>query len=171
MKFRLLFLILLIFQISNSQSNFNKVKNEINRNGYSIFYDSTLRLDESGRNGVEFYLFTEKENSQDNFVENINLIIQNLEGLNIDLNKFVAITEGQILASGELIRSKRIIVNGNECHSIIYEGTFNGLNLMFLQYNIVKNDKAYVLTYTANRKDFEKYFNEMELIMKSFKIK
>ena len=79
-------------------------------------------------------MFTEKENSQDNFVENINLIIQNLEGLNVDLNKFVAITEGQISASGELIRSKRIIVNGNECHSIIYEVTFNGFNLMFLQY-------------------------------------
>ena len=63
MKFRLLILILITFQISNSQSNFNKVTNEINRNGYSIFYDSTLRLDESGRNGVEFYLFTEKENS------------------------------------------------------------------------------------------------------------
>lgn len=171
MKFKFLVLIILFFQFSKSQTNLKGKIKEINRDEYSIFYDSILRLDETGNNGVEFYLFTEKEDSKDDFVENINLMIQNLEGLNIDLNKFVAITEDQILANGELIRSKRIIVNGNECHSITYEGIFNGFHLMFLQYNIVKKNKAYVLTYTAKRKDFEKYFNEMELIMKSFKVK
>lgn len=166
MKIQLSVLFLLMLcQIGNSQ-----VKKEINRNGYQIFYSDNLRLDESGRNGSEFYLFTQKENAEDNFAENLNLITQNLETLNIDLNKFVEITENQIKEKGKLIESKRVIVNGNECHKLISESTMNGIELKFLQYDFVKNNRAYFLTYSAKKNDFEKYLDEMEKVIKSFKI-
>jgi hypothetical protein len=165
MKLKLSIIFLITFQLINSQ-----VKKEITRNGYQIYYNDNLRLDETGRNGSEFYLFTQKESVQDNFAENLNLMKQNLETLNIDLNKFVEITENQIRENGKLIESKRSTVNGSECHILIYEGTMNGMELKFLQYDFVKNSKAYFLTYSAKKDDFEKYLAEMESVMKSFKI-
>ena len=165
MKLKLVILLLLSFQFISSQN-----KKEISRNGYQIFYSDNLRLDETGRNGSEFYIFTQKESEQDNFVENLNLMIQNLETLNIDLNKFVEITETQISENGKLIESKRSTVNGSECHILIYEATMKGMELKFLQYDFVKNNKAYFLTYSAKKDDFEKYLTEMESAMKSFKI-
>jgi hypothetical protein len=165
MKIKLAILLLISSQFISSQN-----KKEINRNGYQIFYGDNLRLDETGRNGSEFYLFTQKENAGDNFVENLNLMVQNLTTLNIDLNKFVELTENQIKERGKLIESKRSKTNGNESHILIYESTINGRELKFLQYDFVKNNKAYFLTYTAKKDDFEKYLMEMESVMKSFKI-
>jgi hypothetical protein len=165
MTIKITLLLLLSFQLIISQT-----KKEINRNGYKIFYSDNLRLDESGRNGSEFYLFTQKENEQDNFADNLNLMIQNLETLNIDLNKFVELTEAQINEKGKIIDSKRVKNNGNELHILIYESTINGFELKFMQYDFVKNNKAYFLTYSAKREDFEKYLPEMENVMKSFKI-
>jgi hypothetical protein len=165
MKLKLSLLLLISFQFINSQN-----KKEINRNGYQIYYNDNLRLDETGRNGSEFYLFTQKDNSEDNFAENLNLMTQNLETLNIDLNKFVELTEIQLKENGKLIESRRDIANGNEYHILIYEATMNGMELKFLQYDFVKNNRAYFLTYTAKKADFDKYLLEMESVMKSFKI-
>lgn len=165
MKLKLTIFLLITFQIIFSQT-----KKEISRNGYQIFYNDNLRLDETGRNGSEFYLFTQKENPQDNFAENINLMIQNLETLNIDLNKFVELTENQIRGNGKLIESKRVSNNGNEYHILIYESTMNGFDLKFMQFDFVKNNKGYFLTYSAKTEDFEKYLTEIESVMKSFKI-
>src|SRR5689334_6667045 len=111
MKLKFLLISLVIAQLANGQST-TEIK-EIIKNGYTISYPSNLRLDES-KKGVEFYLLTEKTSSYDHFIENINLIIQNLQGLNIDLDKFVEITTNQMSEKGKLTKSKRIKSGNNE---------------------------------------------------------
>lgn len=170
MKIKLLLILLLVFQFSNSQINGKNDVKEINKNGYSLSYPSNLKLDESGQ-GIEFMLFTEKTNSTDNFSENINLIIQNLETLNLDLNKFVELTENQIKANGNLISSERKKVNDSEFHKLIYVIHLNNFDLKFIQYDFVVNNKAYILTFTAKENEFDRYSTEMEKIMKTFEIK
>lgn len=170
MKQSFLILFLVTFQIATCQTNKENDTKKISKNGYEFFYNSDLILDESGRNGTEFCLLTQKADSEDNFIENINLIIHNLENLSLDLNKLVELTESQIKNNGEIIESKRIKTTENEFHLFISEGTFNGLELKFLQYDFVKNNKAYILTYSAKKDQFDKYLTEMETIMKSFKI-
>lgn len=174
MKYKFLLLLLIALQITGCQKNQKtetpKLENgskEINRNGYSIVYDSDFRLDESGRNGVDFYLFMPM-NHQNDFGENINLMIQNLETLKYDLDQFVALSENQIKASGKLIESVRKKSGEQEFHMIIFEGNFNGLDLKFLQYDFVKDDKAYVLTFSAKRNDFENNLKKAEKVMNSF---
>lgn len=176
MKQKILLLLVIAFQIVGCQKNqkvetpkLEKSTKEINRNGYSIVYDSTFRLEESGRNGVDFYLFAPTKPGDD-FAENINLMIQNLETLKYDLDQFVALSEKQIKTSGKLIESVRKKSGEQEYHVIIFEGNFNGLDLKFLQYDFVKDDKAYVLTFSAKQNEFEKYRKEMEKVMNSFKL-
>ncbi|MGB3608104.1 hypothetical protein [Psychroserpens sp.] len=171
MKIKFLLIILTVFQFSSCQSNKKEETKEIDKNGYTLTYTSDLKLDESGKQGSEFLLFTKKINANDNFVENINLIIQNLENLNLDLNKFVEITENQIKANGNLISSERIKINNSEFQKLIYSAHLNNFDLKFIQYDFVKNNNAYILTFTAKEDEFEKYSSDMEKIMKTFEIK
>ncbi|MDC9723556.1 MAG: hypothetical protein PSN34_12415 [Urechidicola sp.] len=168
MKLKILLIVLITTQILISQNNSSK---EINRNGYSISYPSELRLDESSRNGTEFSLFTEKTDITDDFVENINLIIQDLKGMNIDLDNYVEITENQVRHNGKLIFSGRIISNENsEFHKFIYELKIGNRNLTAFQYAFVKTEKAYILTFTSESSEYDKYLEKMKYIMDSFKL-
>ena len=171
MKIKFLLILLIIFQLASCQSNEKNVTKKINKNGYTISYTSDLKLDESGKQGSEFLLFTEKTDSADNFIENINLLIQNLETLNLDLNKFVEITENQIKANGNLISSERIKNNNSEFQKLIYSAHLNNFDLKFIQYDFVENNKAYILTFTAKENEFDRYSADMEKIMKTFEIK
>ncbi|WP_281227228.1 PsbP-related protein [Flavobacterium aquiphilum] len=179
MKHKLLLLLLVVVlgfigcqKSQKVETGISKVENgtkEISRNGYFIRYDASFRLDESGKNGVEFYLFTPTKPGDD-FSENINLMIQDLGVLKYDLDQFVAISEKQIKASGKLIESTRKKTDGQEYQILIFEAKFNGLDLKFLQYDFVKNDKAYVLTFSAKQSEFENYRKEIEKVMNTFKL-
>ena len=168
MKLKFLLIVLMTSQILISQNNY---PNEINRNGYSITYPSELRLDESGRNGTEFFLFTEITNAGDDFAESINLIIQDLKNMNIDLNKFVEITEGQVRGAGKLISSERITTKGNqEYQKLVYELKMGDKVLKIFQYDFVKDEKAYILTFTSQSSEFDNYSEKMIKIMNTFKL-
>ena len=168
MKLKLLLIVLMTSQIIISQNNY---PNEINKKGYSITYPSELRLDESGRNGTEFFLFTEKTNAGDDFTESINLIIQDLKKMNIDLNKFVEITEGQVRDAGKLISSERITTKGNqEYQKLVYELKMGDKVLKIFQYDFVKDEKAYILTFTSKSSEFDNYSKDMIKIMNTFKL-
>lgn len=176
MKLKFIVFIAVVFSFTACQKNEKtsvskeaKGLKEINRNGYSIQYDSSFRLDESGKNGTEFYLFT-ATGSGDNFAENINLMIQNLGVLKYDLNQFVALSEKQIKANGKIIESIRKNKNGQEFHILIFEAKMNGFDLKFLQYDYVRDDKAYVLTFSAKKDEFENYRKEIVKVMDSFKL-
>jgi hypothetical protein len=178
MKFKLLILFIAVLQFTGCQKNQKSEttnpksdSKKISRNGYSITYDSGFRLDESGSNGTEFYLFSQKVKPGDDFVENINLIIQDLGTLKYDLNQFVTLSENQIKTNGKLIESARKKSSEKEYHLLIFEGKFNGLDLKFLQYDFVKNDKAYILTFSAKKNEFADNQKKMELIMNTFELK
>jgi hypothetical protein len=178
MKLKLIILFIAVLQLAgcqksqkNETTDLKNGSKEISRNGYSITYDSGFKLDESGRNGTEFYLFSQKVEPGDDFVENINLMIQNLETLKYDLNQFVAISENQIKTNGKLIESIRKKSGENEYQILIFEGNFSGLDLKFLQYDFVKNDKAYVLTFSAKKSEFAGYQKQIEKVMNTFELK
>jgi len=177
MKRKLIILFVVALQISGCQktkkAELPEIENgtkEIDRNGYSITYDSTFKLDESGRNGTEFFLFKPSKPG-DEFAENINLMIQNLATLQYDLNQFVRLSEKQIKANGKLVESVRKKAGDQEYHVLIFEGNFNGLDLKIMQYDFVKNDKAYLLTFSAKRNEFDSHQKEVETVMNSFKLK
>jgi hypothetical protein len=168
MKLKLILFFFISISICGCQKKSAEGKNTIESKDYYMFYKSNLELDESGKNGSTFFLYTKKTNSKDDFVENLNLIVQNLDGMNIDLDKFVSISDNQIKTNGNLIESKRILCKNIEYQRYVFEGKMNNFDLKFLQFDFVKNNKAYVLTYTAKKEDFETYLPQMEESMNSF---
>jgi hypothetical protein len=141
---------------------------------YSIRYPGSWDLNQSGQMGTSFILFSRLSSSQDQFKENVNLIIQDLTGMNIDLDKYVEISEGQIrtlIINGNLLESRRLVSNGINYQKVIYTGKQGIYNLKFEQYFWVVKDKAFVLTLTCEVNEFEKYKENGEKILNSFKLK
>ncbi len=145
----------------------------IDRSQYTIQYPVSWRLDESGKMGMDFLVASPIESQEDKFAENINLVIQDVSGMNIDLNKYVEISENQIktmITNPVIIKSERI-KGDKEFHQIIFSGEQGVYKLKFKQQYRVINNKAYVLTYTAEQKAYDKYLGIADKIIISFMLK
>lgn len=138
---------------------------------YAIRYPANWQLTELLQRGVPFCIFSPLENEVDRFKENINLVIQDLSDRNIDLNKYVELSEEQVktlVPNSSLLESKRIKSRDTEFHKVIYTGDQNNFHLQFEQYFWVINQKAYVLTLTCEQKKFADYQILGEKILNSF---
>ena len=166
---KFIFLIALLL----SQTIFSQLTTkEFSKSNYSINYPESWIFQDNVGNGIEFLLLTKKSDTRDSFSENLNLIIQNIESLNLDLDKYVGITETQIKDNkAKILVSKRDKNKFNDFHVFVFEANMNGKELKFMQYIFVENNKAYVLTFSATKVDFDKYIREMQRAMDSFKLK
>jgi len=144
----------------------------LNENGYSIQYPENWDLNKSGQMGMSFIILSRLSSDQDKFKENVNLLIQDLTGQNINLDKYVQISEGQIstmLTNGKLIESSRLNENNSEFHKFIYTADQGIYKLKTEQYFWVKNEKAYILTLSCETDQYEKYKKIGEQILNSFR--
>jgi hypothetical protein len=141
---------------------------------YSIEYPESWELDRSGHMGMSFMLLSKQITPDDRFKENVNLLIQKLAGLNIDLDKFVAISEEQIktlITNSNLLESKRLSKNGKTFHKVVYTGDQGVMKFKFEQYCWVQNEKAYIVTFTCEASQFDLYRETGEKILDSFQLK
>lgn len=167
-------ILILTFLITNSIFVFGQTNwKTVNDNNFTIEYPDNWELNKSGQMGTKFILFSKLSNSSDKFRENVNLIIQDLTGSNIQLDKYVEISENQIktlVTNGKIIESKRISDKRYEYHKMIYTGKQGVFDLKFIQYYWVLNNKAFVLTFTAEIDEFDDYVQVANGIMDTFKI-
>ena len=83
--------------------------NTFKKDSYTIDYPKDWELDESGQMGTSFILFSPLTSQKDQFRENVNLLVQDLTGYNLDLDKYVEISEEQVktlITDGKIIESK-----------------------------------------------------------------
>ena len=141
---------------------------------YSIEYPDNWELDESGIMGSSFFIFSSLDSKDDNFRENVNLMIQDLSAMKLDLDAFVDLSKTQILSlmtDGKILEDERMKNGGNEFHKLIFKATQGQYNLKTIQYYFIKDKKAYVLTLTLTEDTFEKYQVVGDKILNSFMIK
>lgn len=166
-------LILGAFLIAFHSSSFGQDKEwkTLTKDSFSIQYPDNWNLDETGQMGSTFILFSPLAAPSDPFRENVNLLIQDLTGYNLDLDRYVELSENQIktmINDGRLIESTRINDKTLEYHKIIYQGNLNNRDLKFEQYYWVQEKKAYVLTLTCEKSEFDNYKLTGEKILNSF---
>jgi serine/threonine-protein kinase len=170
---KLLFVFLLIPTLLFSQTNNITLKTHTDKE-FSIKYPSNWELNSEGKMTTSFVLFAPLESTQDKFKENINLIIQDLSGYTIDLEAYTAISEQQLknaVVNFKLVESKQIKNEKDTYHHIIYEGEQAGFKLYFQQQYRVKNNKAYVLTFTAELQSVKRFSDVATKILNSFQLK
>ena len=145
----------------------------LKENNYTINYPSDWELNQSGTMGMSFILLSPLSSEEDSFRENVNLLIQDLAGYNLDLDSYSELSTNQIktmVTEGKLIVNERLMKNGQEFQKVIYSGKQGVYNLKFEQYYWVVNGNAYVLTLTCEIDQFDAFSEMGEKILNSFKL-
>ena len=168
-----------IFSSCSSMQEDNKKEDlegwkKLNQPAFSILFPDSFELVHDGRYGTEFILFAPIQDSTDKFGENVSLIIQNLKGRDLDLKKYTTLSEGQVrsqIKNGKVISSETLKGADGEFQKIIYTGQQGDFNLYTEQYYFIRNEKAYVVTFTAALPEANKYKAVAEKVLASFKVK
>jgi len=93
-------------------------------------------LNESGQMGTRFILYSALENDEDKFLENVNLIVQDVQGRSVDLDAFTEISEEQVksmMTNCTLYESKRIKKGNQEYYKLNYSADQGAFSLKFEQ--------------------------------------
>lgn len=141
---------------------------------YAIFYPSDWQLDTSGMYGSRLFVLHEDESDSNGFGENINLLVRELGKDAKDLDYYVTESEKQItqmFVDGNLEKSERKNANGNEYHTVIFSANQGGRIMKFRQCYWIKNNKAYILTFTTLINDFDTYISTANQMMDGFVLK
>jgi hypothetical protein len=144
------------------------------QNDYEISYAADWELSRNGQMGTDFILLSPQESSTDLFRENINLIIQNLPAKEMTLADYTELSEAQIktlITQSKLLSSRRIQSTRGEYHRVEYQGEQGIYALHFVQHYFIRYQKAYVLTFTAEQKQYTRYRDQAERMLQSFYIK
>jgi hypothetical protein len=155
----------------------------LSKENYTIKHPPSWEVNTSGEDRTSFILFSPLVSKSEKFRTNINLIIQDLGGFDIDSRTIINLkeyTERSIVeiknkntsSGGKIISSDLINVNGISHQKVIYTGVSKeGLRLQYEQYYWVEKNKAYVLTLTCQEDKFKDYQAIGEKIFDSFIIK
>ena len=170
----LLFLALGSFVYGQSEPVVASEWKTLDEEGFTISYPADWELDQSGSMGVSFFLFSPLSDSSDDFRENINLLIQDLTGYELDLDQYTELSVEQVktmMTDGEILLSEKLGEEGSEYQRIIYTGIQGNYDLKFEQFYWVIGKQAYVLTLTCKRSEFDQYQATGEKILRSFILK
>lgn len=178
---RIVLLAILINFTVSGQTSANKVPAKfqdgwklLSESNYSIKYPGNWDLNKSGQMGTSFFLFSPLSSEKDQFKENVNLLIQDLTGYNVDLDEYVEISKNQVktlITDGKIIVSERIVDTPLKYQKMIYTGKQGIYKLKFEQYYWIENNKAFVLTLTCEESQFDTFKTIGEKILNSFQLK
>lgn len=148
--------------------------NVFSQDKYEIKFPIDWAIDTSGVMGSKFFLFNKLALQSEGFMENINLIVQDLSAYDLDLNQYVEISEKQIttvLTDGVILSSERKSREGIEYQQVKFSGRQGIFNLAFEQHYFIVDKNAFVLTFTCKTEDFDAVIEISKQVMDGFKIK
>jgi hypothetical protein len=167
-------ILLILIPFCSFSQNSEKVElKTYSRDNISLTYPSHWELNESGAMGTKLILFSPLESAEDNFRENVNLIIQDLSGYNLNLAAYTKISVDQIptvVTNYKLIESKTISINNEPVHKLVYDGDQGIYHLRFEQYFCIKDNHAYVLTFTTKQDTYSSFKETGEKILNSMMV-
>jgi hypothetical protein len=108
----------------------------------------------------------------DTVKENLGIITEKVEG-SVNLSGYYELTKGNletIIPDFTLISKEDIKIDGINAIKIIYKGTQQEKKLQREQVIFLKNNTAYVCTYTATQDTFDSLVKDVEAIINSFKL-
>ncbi|WP_440881469.1 PsbP-related protein [Tenacibaculum sp. C7A-26P2] len=172
-KFSVLFF-LLIHLTGCSQEKLIDYKST--QDGFSFSYDDSWEKKIIRSRSVFLTKGDEKDGT--NFRNNLNVIVQDLSQNLMSLEDYHNLTLQQMqqaLGENTVTSDKDVTIGGVNAKELIYtipkdisKGNF--LELKLKQVYLIKNSKAYLITYTAKSKDFAKYLKSANFFFTTFKL-
>ncbi|MFN6561130.1 MAG: protein kinase domain-containing protein [Nostoc sp. ChiSLP01] len=138
---------------------------------YPANWEYTGTPDRITGNVVKF--ISPKESATDTYLENVNLIIQDLPEERRELEQFTKFYLDEIQQSDP---NTKILEQGNTqltnrpAYQVTYTLEEEGIKIQRLQVWMVKNNKAYIMTYTADVAQYSKYLQTAQAMINSLEI-
>jgi len=146
---------------------------DFSKNNYTLQYPGSWRLDTSGQFGTELLIFSPLESESDKFSENVNVMVQNLQGQNVDLAKYKQRSDQEIAdlaTDGKIFESSILKNDKGEFFKIVYAMSQGKFRLKITSVCFIRNDKAYLATFTSEFDKYDNYKNTAEQILTSFRL-
>jgi serine/threonine-protein kinase len=120
----------------------------------------------------ELVTFLSPQSGADNFQEKVTLSIEDYSG-SLEQSKDDFTKEINQISAAEIIETSSTTFAFRPAFKIIYTGKDreNNLDLKNLQIWTLKANKAYIITYSAEQEDYDKFIPTVEEIIKTFEIK
>jgi hypothetical protein len=147
---------------------------QLDKPNYSIQYPGDWELEQSGTMGSVFAILAPLESKEDKFRENVNLVVEDLKGQSIDLDRYAELAKGQLkstMTNFNLVESKKNTNGTREYFKVIFTWNYEKFQLKVEQYYWVVDGKAYVLTFTSEQAKFANFSETGEKILNTFTFK
>jgi hypothetical protein len=153
----------------------------LNRNNYSLKYpqDWDLQQSEDPKSGTvvsktvryQFAVLSPLEPAQDQFRENVNLVIEDLDGVKIDLDAYSRIAESQLksqMKNCKILEHIKITQGRKPYYKTVWTWDYGAFPLKVEQYSWLLDGKAYILTFTSEQAKFAQFQAIGEKILDTF---
>jgi len=171
-RFRFFIICFILFLIHTQSFGQQKESwKTINNDTFSIQFPPSWTLEETVTYGTRFILFAPQQDEENDFSENLNLVMENLNGRYVTLNAYMDNTETQLeeyITDLKMLEDKRVTIGNDEYHQLVYKGTSGKRKLIFEQRFWVRSKFAYVLTFTSQESTYDSYRKAAEEIMDTF---
>jgi len=161
---------LFIFIPRNNLENYNNAVYGIAIK-YPANWEYTGTPDRITGNVVKF--ISPKESATDSYLENVNLIIQDLPENRRELEQFTNFYLDEIQQSDpntKILEQGKTQLTNRPAYQVIYTLEEEGVKIQRLQVWMVKNNKAYIMTYTADIAKYSKYLQTAQAMINSLEI-
>jgi len=180
-KTGIVFVLSMIIILLNSCKGKESIENSVSKQDnwkvldqteYSISYPKEWTLDTSGKNGTEFLISSPLESDEDQNIQNITMVTENLDStLTIEEYAEVAKVQLDLAFPNNSFKKEKKKLHGMDFYRLTFSGTVGAGDFKFVQYNYIKNNKAYVVGFTTEKDDFDKDIILGEQILKTFILK
>ncbi|HEY4110004.1 PsbP-related protein [Puia sp.] len=137
-------------------------------NKYTVNYPKEWKQTAFG-NAIAF--MSPRADDKDLFQENVNIMVQDLSAQPVTLEQYTELTRKQLKENigenAKILQSAKTIA-GQKAVQLIYNMTYQGRQLKIKQFYFIKDNKAWLLTYTAQPATFTRYEKQATAIINSF---
>ncbi|CAN5136457.1 hypothetical protein BH09BAC1_BH09BAC1_01070 [soil metagenome] len=138
---------------------------------YTVYYPNGWKLSNQGNPDLLFYVSSPKTGEHDHIQENVNLLSQ-VVSPETDLATYANEVEkkaGNQLVNLKKTASTEVEFKGFPAIFSTYEAQVNEIRVKWEQYTWLKDDRAYILTYSGDISQFEVYRGLATEIIESFR--
>lgn len=138
--------------------------------GFSITFPKTWNIKENLK-GAAVMGFSPKENENDTFLENVNVVASQANLDEYDAEKYFQVNYGPLseLDSFKELERGEVVLERKKAIWIIFTHRTGNFDTKAVQYYLVRGSRGYVITGTGLSTTFDKYKPQFEQIARSFR--
>jgi hypothetical protein len=142
--------------------------------GITLQYPKTWQKDDREGDAPFVMFFSPQDGDDDLFRENLNLIVADLDGFEVSLKEYLDANIEQIetgIQGYNSLEIKLVSIAGTDAYRTTYTGTMEDTFVTWTQWYLLKDGKAYVLTYSGFENGYNKHLKAAENMIDSLEIK